>query len=55
MNIHMATPPRVIQIQIALPRGPVMNSFNGKALDEGGDNLTNHLGPSPCSTYEKEI
>jgi len=29
MNIHMATLPRVIQIQIAQPRGPEMNSPAG--------------------------
>jgi hypothetical protein len=32
MNIHMATLRRVIQIQIAQPRGPEMNSPAGKAL-----------------------
>jgi len=29
MNIHMATLPRVIQIQVAQPRGPEMNSPAG--------------------------
>ena len=32
MNIHMTTLPRVIQIQIAQPRGPEMNSPAGNVL-----------------------
>ena len=54
MNIHMATLPRVIQIQIAQPRFSEMNSPAGKVW-RSGDNLTNHPGTGPCSTYEEEI
>jgi hypothetical protein len=55
MNIHMATLPRVIQIQIAQPRFSENEFSSGKGLGKDGDNLTNHPGSGPCSTYEKEI
>jgi hypothetical protein len=55
MNIHMATLSRAIQIQIAQPRGPEMNSPARKGLGESDDNLTNYPGSDSRSTYEEEI